>query len=124
MQGSHLKEIAVSFCLSEKSLNPLQVVVWLKDLIKRIGLTPVDFNINKLPPGFDITYMMKESCIYFGYWAEVGFVRMHIISCKKFKTRNITSYIKDTFKIKGKIKIDHIKDKSVKKEVKELCEKN
>ena len=120
MQGSYLKEVSVSFCLRERNLKPLDVAVFLNSLIGKIGLTIVESHLNQLPPGFDIVCTMKESCTYFGYWAEVDFVRMHIISCKDFPIDIIVPFIKENFKTKGEVKVNIIKDCSVFEEVKKI----
>jgi len=120
MQGSYLKEIAISFILNNKNLKPADVTIFLNNLIQKIGLTPVECHLNELPPGFDMVYTMRESCVYFGFWAEVNFVRMHLISCKDFTIDMINNIIVEYFNVGSKIKIDIIKDSSIWDEIKKL----
>jgi len=115
-QGKHLQEVGVSFQLTSP-LKLKEAKMFVKDLIKAMGVKKVSMSVNKLPPGFDILCGIKESCIYLGYWGELNFVRLFLASCKPFDETKIEQVIQDGFFLASKIKIDVYKNSPIEEEV-------
>ena len=119
-QGQYLKEIGISFLLEEK-LDPKKVILKMERLIKYIGMIKNSFTVNLLPPGFDLIFGLKESCLYFGYWEEEDYARIFISTCKNYNEKKLVTFIKNNFKLNSPIKLTIINDTSIVNEVCELC---
>ncbi len=67
IQGNHLKETTFDFLVNKK-LKISEAKRFLVKLVKVIKTDLIHLHVNKLPPGWDILIVFKESCIYLGYW--------------------------------------------------------
>ena len=119
--GQHLKEVGYSFLLADK-ISSKEAKTFVLKLINDIGMTFVRCSVNKFENGgFDIACTIKESIIYFGFWEGSNYVRMFCSSCKRFDGYIIVDKIKEYFKLKSKVKMEIIKDISIKGEINSLC---
>lgn len=95
-QGNHLKEVTLDFLVDEK-LEVEQCISFLEALVEIIDTELVSLSVNNLPPGFDILVGIKESCIYFGYWAEHNYVHIIVSSCKEFDHEKVQDWVQSFF---------------------------
>jgi len=117
LQGNHLKEVTFDF-LVPKDLKICDAQKFLKDLVKAIKTKLIHMSINELPPGWDILVSIKESCFYFGFWGEYGYVHLVVASCKNYNVRTVSDCIYKNFNTRPKIKV--AQDIKIKDLIKEL----
>jgi len=118
-QGQHLTEVVYEF-KPYYNLTIKEAEGFLTELVKVLNVKETHRHINKLPPGFDILVGLKESCLYFGYWAEHDYVRLIASSCKKFNPNKISDLILQYFSLDNTVYISVNCDCPIKDKVKEL----
>ena len=116
LKGTYLKHIKYSFRVD---LSQTKALKFIKYIVKQIEMTSVLVKIIKMPPGFDIFCILKESHIALSYWKEVGLCIMDIFSCKNFVDEVISDHIKRILNV-DKVIERKIMDKSVIEEVRRL----
>lgn len=112
-QGQHLTEVVYQFRPHTK-ITIEESEKFLSKLVKVLKVKETHRHINNLPPGFDILVGLKESCLYFGYWAEHDYVRLIASSCKQFKKDKVSDLIIEFFNLKNTVYIDVRKDCPIK----------
>jgi len=121
-QGQYLKEVGISFIVKKKPTIE-DAKKFLVKVVDVLEVEQVNFFVNLLKPGFDISVNIKESIIYFGLWGQEKYIRMYCASCKQFDEEKVIKLIKSFFKErKGYIRVTIISDTTIKKEIEELCQ--
>jgi len=116
MQGTYLKHIKYSFRAETEATQALRFVRYL---VGAINMTPVYFKLIRLPPGFDIIAIIKQSHISFSYWPEINLAIMDISSCRNFNEETVTTHIKKIFKV-DRLKVTVVQNCSVFDELRQI----
>ena len=118
LKGRYLKEISIEFLLKNK-IDSYYVRNFIDELVTTIETEIVSLSVNELPPGFDVLVGIKESCIYFGYWAQYDYCKLNISSCRDFDANQVLILTKGYFEPES-INLVIYNDKRIVKAVKDL----
>ncbi len=96
LKGRYLKEVSIEFLLKNK-IDSYYVRNFIEELVNTIKTEIVSLSVNELKPGFDILVGIKESCIYFGYWAQNNYCKLFVSSCRDFNADHVLALTEGFF---------------------------